>query len=77
VGMLTARKVATTKGLIEVAETGKGPAVLVVHGMPGDWRQARTVAEDVGDHARVLLASRPGYGGLSSFLCVTVLDGWG
>lgn len=61
-GTLTPRRVSTTRGPIEVAETGKGPAVLVVHGMPGDWRQARTVATDLGEQARVLLVSRPGYG---------------
>lgn len=52
----------TARGPIEVAETGSGPTILVVHGMPGDWRQAPTVAEDLGDSARVLLVSRPGYG---------------
>ena len=61
-GTLTPRCVSTRRGPIEVAETGQGPAVLVVHGMPGDWRQARTVAEDLGDLSRVLLVSRPGYG---------------
>jgi pimeloyl-ACP methyl ester carboxylesterase len=59
---LTARRVSTACGPIEVAETGQGPAVLVVHGIPGDWRQARPVAEDLGGEARVLLVSRPGYG---------------
>lgn len=38
------------------------PAVLVVHGMPGDWRQARGLADDLAGDARVLLVSRPGYG---------------
>lgn len=61
-GVLSPGRVSTTCGPIEVAETGQGPAVLVVHGMPGDWRQARTVAEDLSDQARVLLVSRPGYG---------------
>jgi pimeloyl-ACP methyl ester carboxylesterase len=59
---LTSRLVQTARGPIEVAETGQGPAVLVVHGIPGDWRQARAVAEDLGGEARVLLVSRPGYG---------------
>lgn len=53
---------ATARGPIEVAEVGSGPAVLVVHGLPGDWRQARSVAEDLGGEARVLLVTRPGYG---------------
>lgn len=59
---MIARTVKTARGPIEVADTGAGPAILVVHGMPGDWRQARSVAEDLGGHARVLLLTRPGYG---------------
>ncbi len=59
---LTARVVLTEQGPIEVCDTGEGPAVLVVHGMPGDWRQAQTVAEDLAGQARVLLVTRPGYG---------------
>jgi pimeloyl-ACP methyl ester carboxylesterase len=54
--------VRTARGPIEVADVGSGPAVLVVHGLPGDWRQAVTVAEDLEGEARVLLVSRPGYG---------------
>ena len=61
-GALTPRLVSTAQGRIEVAEAGRGPAVLVVHGIPGDWRQARTVAEDLSGQSRVLLVSRPGYG---------------
>lgn len=59
---MIARRVKTASGPIEVADVGKGTTVLVVHGMPGDWRQARTIAEDLGAQARVLLVSRPGYG---------------
>jgi pimeloyl-ACP methyl ester carboxylesterase len=59
---LTPRLVPTAHGPIEVASRGAGPALLVVHGMPGDWRQARTLASDLADSARVLLVSRPGYG---------------
>ena len=33
--------------------------MLIVHGLPGDWRQARGLAEDLPE---VLLVSRPGYG---------------
>ena len=61
-GALTARRVRTARGPIEVAEAGTGPAILIVHGMPGDWRQARTLVDDLADSARVLLVSRPGYG---------------
>lgn len=62
---LSPRRVDTPRGPIEVAEVGgpaDGPVVLVVHGLPGDWRQGRTVAEDLAREARVLLVSRPGYG---------------
>jgi pimeloyl-ACP methyl ester carboxylesterase len=62
VAALTPRVVRTARGRVEVADTGAGPTLLVVHGMPGDWRQARTVAEDLAGQARVLLVSRPGYG---------------
>lgn len=59
---LVARRVRTARGVIEVAEAGAGPVVLVVHGAPGNWRQAVTVAEDLAGESRVLLISRPGYG---------------
>lgn len=60
--MLTPRLVTTERGVVEVAEAGRGPALLVIHGLPGDWRQARTLATDLADSWRVLLPSRPGYG---------------
>jgi len=49
---------------VEVLDGGNhdGPVLLVVHGMPGDYRQGVTLLEDLGDVARVLLVSRPGYG---------------
>jgi pimeloyl-ACP methyl ester carboxylesterase len=56
------RVVTTARGPVEVAEVGSGPTIVGVHGLPGDWRQARPVAEDLGGEARVLLVSRPGYG---------------
>jgi pimeloyl-ACP methyl ester carboxylesterase len=60
---LAARVVATGAGPVEVATAGDaGPAVLVVHGTPGDWRQARALAADLRDTHRVVLPSRPGYG---------------
>ena len=59
---LTPRVLRTARGPVEVAEAGSGPVVLVSHGIAGDWRQARTIAEDLADHARVLLVTRPGYG---------------
>jgi pimeloyl-ACP methyl ester carboxylesterase len=38
------------------------PVLLGIHGMPGDWRQARVLARDLGRLATVVLPSRPGYG---------------
>jgi pimeloyl-ACP methyl ester carboxylesterase len=52
----------TTVGRVEAAETGHGDAVLVVHGTPGDWQQARALASDLASTHRVVLPSRPGYG---------------
>jgi pimeloyl-ACP methyl ester carboxylesterase len=52
----------TAVGPIELAEAGAGPAVLFVHGMPGDWSQAAPLARELADDHRVLLVSRPGYG---------------
>jgi 2-hydroxy-6-oxonona-2,4-dienedioate hydrolase len=54
--------VRTGAGPVEYAEAGAGPAVLVVHGTPGDWQQARALADDLAGTYRVLLPSRPGYG---------------
>lgn len=59
---MTPHVVSTAAGPVEVAECGRGPAVLIVHGTPGDWRQARSLAEDLSVSHRVLLPSRPGYG---------------
>lgn len=59
---ITPRLVRTGLGPVEVAEVGRGPAVLVVHGTPGDWTQARSLALDLATSHRVLLPSRPGYG---------------
>ena len=52
----------TARGPVQVASHGSGPALLVAHGMPGDWRQARLLAEDLAQDYRVLLVTRPGYG---------------
>lgn len=62
VAAVTPLVVETAAGPVEVAETGRGPAVLVVHGTPGDWSQARGLALDLATSYRVLLPSRPGYG---------------
>lgn len=54
--------VPTARGRIEVGRAGKGPAILVVHGVPGSWRQAMTLAADLRDGYQVIAPSRPGYG---------------
>jgi pimeloyl-ACP methyl ester carboxylesterase len=59
---MTPHVVYTASGPVELAEVGHGPAVLVVHGTPGDWQQARALATDLAAHHRVVLPSRPGYG---------------
>ena len=51
----------TARGPVEVATAGEGPAVLLVHGIPGSWRQCVPLAEDL-DGFRSILPSRPGYG---------------
>lgn len=56
--------VRTSRGSVQVHDSGGAqPAVLVVHGMPGDYRQGQTVDEDLRDQMRVLRVSRPGYAG--------------
>jgi pimeloyl-ACP methyl ester carboxylesterase len=59
---VTPRILETASGPVEVAEAGHGHAVLIVHGTPGDWQQARALATDLAVTHRVLLPSRPGYG---------------
>ena len=61
--MAALRIVRTARGPVQVQDSGGAePAVLVVHGMPGDYRQGQTIDEDLRDQARVLRVSRPGYG---------------
>jgi pimeloyl-ACP methyl ester carboxylesterase len=52
----------TAVGPVEAAVAGAGPAVLLVHGTPGSWRQLVPVAEDLAAEHTVVLPSRPGYG---------------
>jgi pimeloyl-ACP methyl ester carboxylesterase len=60
---LDVREVDTERGRVEAAFVGgSGPAVLVLHGMPGSFRQALPLARDLADRYRVILPSRPGYG---------------
>lgn len=63
---LAPRIVPTARGPVEAAVVGPddpgAPTVLAIHGSPGDWRQARTLAADLRGTHRVVLPSRPGYG---------------
>jgi pimeloyl-ACP methyl ester carboxylesterase len=59
---LEVRMIATPRGPVEVAHAGQGPAVLMVHGTPGSWRQIVPLAEDLASDFKVVLVSRPGYG---------------
>jgi pimeloyl-ACP methyl ester carboxylesterase len=59
---LTPEMIATPGGWVEIARTGSGPAVLLIHGTPGSWRQCVPLAEDLAGSFDVILPSRPGYG---------------
>jgi pimeloyl-ACP methyl ester carboxylesterase len=59
---LSVEIVRTRCGPMEVALAGNGPAVLMLHGIPGSWRQCVPLAEDLVGGFRVVLPSRPGYG---------------
>ena len=52
----------TPRGPVEAAHAGQGPAVLMIHGIPGSWRQIVPLAEDLASESKVVLVSRPGYG---------------
>jgi pimeloyl-ACP methyl ester carboxylesterase len=58
---LDVRIVETSRGPVEVAACGSGPTVLLIHGIPGSWRQCVPLAEDLIGF-RALMPSRPGYG---------------
>lgn len=60
--VLSARLRVTARGPVEAAVTGEGPAVVLVHGIPGSWRQAVPLALDLAAAHTVVLPSRPGYG---------------
>lgn len=61
-GTLGASVVRTSTGPVEAAVSGAGPAVVLVHGSPGSWRQLVPVAEDLSAAFTVVVPSRPGYG---------------
>lgn len=54
------RVVQTAQGLVEYADVGAGPAVLVSHGSQGGYDQGLLLADVLPDH-RVIAISRPGY----------------
>lgn len=56
------RLVDSALGPVETRIEGDGPAVLIVHGTPGSWRQTFSLAEDVRDAYTAVSPSRPGYG---------------
>lgn len=54
--------VETAQGPIEYALSGKGPAVLILHGTIGGYDQAQVIAEMLGpDSYQFIAVSRPGY----------------
>lgn len=54
----------TAAGPIEAAVVGDGYPVVLLHGFPGNWRQAVPLALDLAATGRIraVLPSRPGYG---------------
>ena len=54
------RVASTSQGLVEYADVGAGPAVLVSHGSQGGYDQGLILAEILPNH-RVIAVSRPGY----------------
>jgi 2-hydroxy-6-oxonona-2,4-dienedioate hydrolase len=56
------RLVQTSRGLVELAESGSGPPVLAVHGTAGGFDQGMTAARGcLGERYRVIAPSRFGY----------------
>jgi 2-hydroxy-6-oxonona-2,4-dienedioate hydrolase len=55
------RLVQTGRGLVEIAESGTGPPVLVVHGTGGGFDQALMAARSLPDGYRIIAPSRFGY----------------
>jgi len=78
----------TALGPFEVADSGSGPAVIVLHGTMGGWDQSANIARTIGeDGYRYLSVSRPGYLGTplgsgrtpsaQADLCTALLDSLG
>lgn len=61
---LRAERFDTAAGPVEAAVVGDGHPVVLLHGFPGNWRQAVPLALDLAGTGRVraILPSRPGYG---------------
>lgn len=60
--VMGSRLVETSAGVIEVAEAGDGPPVLVLHGGPGGYDQGLVIGQALVEAGyRVIAPSRPGY----------------
>lgn len=55
------RVVQTARGPVEVAESGSGPPVLVVHGTGGGFDQGLIASKSLGEGYRIIAPSRFGY----------------
>lgn len=55
------RLVETARGLVEIAESGTGPPVLVMHGTGGGFDQGLLAARSLPDGYRIIAPSRFGY----------------
>ncbi|MFB6124377.1 MAG: alpha/beta fold hydrolase [Halanaeroarchaeum sp.] len=53
--------VVTDRGVVEVARSGDGPPVLVLHGAPGGYDQGRFIGEAAFGDVDLIAFSRPGY----------------
>lgn len=51
----------TRCGPVEYAQTGEGPALVVLHGGMGGWDQGMFLAEDIAEGFKVISPSRGGY----------------
>lgn len=56
------RDLPTDIGPIHLFERGEGPALLLMHGMWGDWRDWEPVLEGLAEQHRVIAIDLPGFG---------------
>lgn len=56
------QRIQTSRGLVEYAQTGSGPSVLVLHGTIGGYDQGQMLVQMLGQSSkRYVSVSRPGY----------------